>query len=58
VEEAVGESLATQGQTLGVTQLEVSLCVPLQGTGAPSAVAVMLGADWIEEGSAPLLPLI
>jgi hypothetical protein len=57
VDEAVGEPEATQGQTLGVTQEEVSLWVPLQGTGALSTVAVISGADWVEAGSAPLLPL-
>lgn len=43
--EAEAESVATQGQTLGVTKVEVSLCVPLQGMGIPEAVAVIVGAD-------------
>jgi hypothetical protein len=54
---AVGESEATHGQTSGVTQLEVCLCVPLQGTGALLAVEVIAGADSVDVGSAPLLPL-
>jgi hypothetical protein len=58
VDEAVGESEATQGQTFGVTQLEVSLCVPLQGTGALSAVEVIRGAVSVEVGSAPSFPLM
>jgi hypothetical protein len=56
--EAEGESVATQGQTSGVTQVEVSLCVPLQGMGIPEAVAVIVGADWVSVGSSAELPLI
>ena len=56
-EVAVGEPVATQGQTLGVTKVEVSRWVPLQGTGALSTVAVISGADWVEVGSSALLPL-
>lgn len=56
--EAEGESVATQGQTSGVTQVEVSLCVPLQGMGMPEAVAVIVGADWVSVGSSAELPLI
>lgn len=57
VDEAKGEPVATQGQTFGVTQLEVSLWVPLQGTGTLSMVAVIAGADSVDVGSAALLPL-
>lgn len=56
--DAVGESVATQGQTLGVTKDDVSLWVPDQGMGAVSTVAVTAGADAVVAGSAPLLPLI
>jgi hypothetical protein len=41
----VGEPVATQGQTSGVTKLEVSRWVPLHGTGTLSTVAVIRGAD-------------
>lgn len=54
---AVGEPVATQGQTLGGTKDEVSLCVPLHGIGTVSTVAVTAGADSVDLGSAALLPL-
>lgn len=57
MEVAVGEPVATQGQTSGVTKLEVSRWVPLHGTGTLSTVAVMRGADWVEVGSSTLFPL-
>ena len=57
VDKAVGEPDATQGQTFGVTQVEVSLWVPLQGTGTLSMVAVIAGAGSADTGSAPLFPL-
>jgi hypothetical protein len=52
----VGEPVATQGQTLGVTKLEVSRWVPLHGTGTLSTVAVISGADWVDVGSSALFP--
>jgi len=56
--EVEGRSVATQGQTFGVTKVEVSLCVPLQGIGMSEAVAVILGAAWVSVGSSARLPLI
>lgn len=50
--------LGTQGQTLGISNVDVSRCVPLQGTGMLSTVAVTVGADSTDWGASPLLPLI
>lgn len=46
VEEAVG--VGTQGQMLGVTKLDVSRWVPLQGIGMFWTVEVTGGADWVD----------
>lgn len=54
---AVAMVLGTQGQTLGISKVEVSRCVPLQGTGIET-VAVTLGADSTDLGPSSLLPLI
>lgn len=50
------DPVATQGQTLGVTNDEVCLWVPLHGIGTLSTVAVTAGADSVDLGSASLLP--
>ena len=54
--DAVGDAVATQGQTSGVTYDDVSKWVPSQGMGGLSTVAVTAGADSVDAGSASLLP--
>lgn len=48
--------VATQGQMLGVSKLEVSRCVPDHGIGMFSTVAVTGGAGKVDLGSLPSLP--
>ena len=53
--EVASVELATQGQTLGVTKVEDSRCVPPKGEGAPEETSVTDGAAAAAEDAA-LLP--
>lgn len=48
VEETRVVGVGTQGQMLGVTKLDVSRCVPLQGIGMFSTVEVTGGAATVD----------